>query len=155
MKTYVSENLTSNEEIQHQCKVSKWVLYPAIALSAMIMLLGITSLAIDDGGFGKMLIAVSLVLPLRAIVYYYTTELAVTNKRVISKTGFISRKTVEINITKLEGVKVDQGILGRICNYGSVQASGTGGAIAPIKWISNPLDFRKVALETSETPAKA
>ena len=100
-----------------------------------------------NGGGGLLMLVMGL-------VYYLTTELAVTNKRIISETGFIRRKTVEINIAKLESIMVDQGILARIFKFGSVTASGTGGSIAPIKGIYNPLAFRKLALETSEPSTK-
>lgn len=51
---------------------------------------------------------------------------AVTNKRVIIKTGVISRRTVELVLAKCEGIQVVQGIAGRIFGYGSIVVT-TGG----------------------------
>ena len=82
--------------------------------------------------------------------YYYTTELAITNKRVIAKFGLIRRNTVEMNISKVESIQVDQGILGRIFNFGSVLVSGAGDPKAPIPGISHPLKFRKMFFEVQE-----
>ena len=159
MASYVQQNLTSNEEIQHQCKISKWYLFPQMFVGVLLLVFGLAAGALTEidptaSALSKVMFGSALFIIVRALIYYFTTELAVTNKRVISKAGFISRKTVEINITKLESVTVDQGILARIFKFGSVTASGTGGSIAPIKGIYNPLAFRKLALETSEPSTK-
>jgi uncharacterized membrane protein YdbT with pleckstrin-like domain len=62
-----------------------------------------------------------LTLFILPIIDLYTDEFAITNKRVIIKTGLISRKTFEMNHSKIESVNVDQAILGRILGYGSVK----------------------------------
>jgi len=56
-----------------------------------------------------------------------SSEFAITNKRVIIKVGLISRKTLEMNLSKIESVNVDQSILGRILRYGTLTVIGTGG----------------------------
>lgn len=159
MASYVQQNLTSNEEIIHQCKISKWYLFPHIFFGFFFLIFGglfgiLPDIDQEDQATIKGMYGCGLFLLVWALMYYLTTELAVTNKRIISKTGFIRRKTVEINIAKLESIMVDQGILARIFKFGSVTASGTGGSIAPMKGIYNPLDFRKLALETSEPSTK-
>jgi uncharacterized membrane protein YdbT with pleckstrin-like domain len=57
----------------------------------------------------------------------WITEFAVTSRRVISKRGFIWRKTEEMNMDKVETVDIDQTILGRLLGYGSIRVTGTGG----------------------------
>ncbi|GAP43384.1 protein containing bacterial PH domain [Lentimicrobium saccharophilum] len=73
----------------------------------------------------------------------WTDEFGITNKRVIIKTGLISRKTVELNLSKIESVNVNQSILGRILGYGSLQIVGTGGTKEIFANIQSPLTFRK------------
>lgn len=73
----------------------------------------------------------------------YTDEFAITNKRIIIKTGLISRKTFEMNHSKIESVNVDQSILGRILGYGSIGIVGSGGTKEVFPNIKNPLEFRK------------
>jgi uncharacterized membrane protein YdbT with pleckstrin-like domain len=80
--------------------------------------------------------------------------LAVTNKRVIAKTGFISRKTIEMNLTKVESMQVDQGIFGRLLNFGSLKINGTGASNAPITGISAPLEFRRSFMEAQDQYSK-
>jgi uncharacterized membrane protein YdbT with pleckstrin-like domain len=72
----------------------------------------------------------------------WTTELAVTDKRIIFKRGFIRRRTIEMNMDKVESVDVDQSVLGRILDYGDITIRGTGTGIEPLKGIDSPIDFR-------------
>ena len=77
------------------------------------------------------------------IIDLWTDEFAITNKRVIVKTGLIRRRTVELNLTKIESVNVNQSILGRILGFGSIQIVGTGGTKETFPKIKKPLQFRK------------
>jgi uncharacterized membrane protein YdbT with pleckstrin-like domain len=79
----------------------------------------------------------------------YTGEFAITNKRIIIKTGLISRKTFEMNLAKIESVNVDQSILGRILGYGNITIIGTGGSREHLWRIKNPLKFRKMFQEVT------
>lgn len=78
-----------------------------------------------------------------------TDEFAITNKRVIIKTGLISRKTFEMNHSKIESINIDQGILGRILGYGTIRVVGSGGTKEIFPKIQNPLEFRKKFQEMS------
>jgi uncharacterized membrane protein YdbT with pleckstrin-like domain len=72
----------------------------------------------------------------------WTTEIAVTDRRVIYKTGLVSRRTVEMNMDKVESVDVTQDIFGRIFNYGTVLIRGTGASLEPLTTIATPLALR-------------
>src|SRR5205085_6129586 len=72
----------------------------------------------------------------RAAIRRATTELAVTDRRVIYKSGLFSRHTLEMNRSKVESVDVDQSILGRIFSFGTIIVRGTGGSLEPIRLIS-------------------
>jgi uncharacterized membrane protein YdbT with pleckstrin-like domain len=75
------------------------------------------------------------------------SEFVITNRRIIIKTGFIARKTFEMNLSKIESVTVDQSVIGRILNYGSITIIGTGGTKEAFHNISKPLSFRKAFQE--------
>ena len=68
--------------------------------------------------------------------------MAVTNRLVIHKSGLISRKTVELRLAKVETVSIDQGVNGRIFNYGNVIVTGSGSSGIVMKNVKNPLAFR-------------
>ncbi|MBI1273258.1 MAG: PH domain-containing protein [Alphaproteobacteria bacterium] len=78
-----------------------------------------------------------------AYVTQISTELAITNRRVIAKFGFISRTTFELFLNKVEGANIDQDIMGRLCGYGSVLVKGTGGGISPIHNVTDPAGFQR------------
>jgi uncharacterized membrane protein YdbT with pleckstrin-like domain len=134
MASYVEGALTKGEQVVYQGKVSVWSLVP-------LLLLGLIFLAFYGLG---------LLFWIAAAIKYFTTELAITNKRVIAKFGLISRSTIEINLQKIESIQVNQGILGRIFNFGSIVVSGAGNPQAPIPGISSPLQFRREFVDTQE-----
>jgi len=71
-----------------------------------------------------------------------STELAVTDRRVIHKTGFFSRSTQEMNRDKVESVDVQQSLAGRLFGYGTVLVRGIGSTWEPFTHIADPLSFR-------------
>ena len=81
-----------------------------------------------------------------AIINVTSTELAVTNKKVIGKAGFIRRVSIDLPLEKLESVNIDQGIIGRILGYGRVSIRGVGGNNVSIPYINKPMDFRRVVM---------
>ncbi|MCW2120033.1 PH domain-containing protein [Flavobacterium sp. 7A] len=90
-----------------------------------------------------------LTLFIYPLIHKYTDEFAITNRRVIIKTGLISRYSFEMNLSKIESINVDQGILGRILGYGSIRIVGSGGTKEIFPNILNPLEFRKKFQELS------
>ncbi|MGO9985725.1 MAG: PH domain-containing protein [Rhodomicrobium sp.] len=72
-----------------------------------------------------------------------TSEFAVTDHRVMVKVGVIRRHSLEIMLPQVEGIGVDQGILGRILSYGTITVSGTGATHEHFIRIRNPLEFRR------------
>jgi uncharacterized membrane protein YdbT with pleckstrin-like domain len=77
----------------------------------------------------------------------WLSEFVITNRRVIIKKGFIARDTFEMNLSKIESVNVDQSVMGRILNYGSMTIIGSGGTRETFHNISRPLAFRKAFQE--------
>lgn len=119
---YVDSNLTEGEFVTYRASVH-WAIYlPGIILAPVLI--------------GVLLLIV-------AYVVTKTTEMAVTNRRVIAKTGLISRRTLEMNLSKIENVGISQGVMGRILGYGVVTVSGTGGTRETFQTIAAPLKFRR------------
>lgn len=132
--TYIEKVLTSGEHVEYQARTSWWSQFPLLILGFLLLY---------ARGFG-------LIFWAFAAINYFTTELAITNKRVIAKFGFIRRTTIEINLPRIESIQVKQGLLGRLFDYGSIIVSGAGNPQAPIPSVSNPLAFRKAFVETQE-----
>jgi PH (Pleckstrin Homology) domain-containing protein/uncharacterized protein DUF4339 len=92
--------------------------------------------------FGLILLAASVLIGAKAWFDQWTTEIAVTNRRVIYKRGFIKRHTVEMNMDKIESVTVSQSILGRALGYGAIHVRGTGEGIEHLHKIASPISLR-------------
>jgi uncharacterized membrane protein YdbT with pleckstrin-like domain len=138
--SYIQHVLQPGETIRYQGSVH-WILYlPAIALAVV----GAIAATLGPMGWIAALVcfAVALVLALRAWFIRWTTEIAVTNLRVIYARGFIQRRSVEVHMDKIESVDVDQSVLGRLFNYGNVTIHGTGTTLEPLREIDRPIDFR-------------
>jgi uncharacterized membrane protein YdbT with pleckstrin-like domain len=71
------------------------------------------------------------------------TEMAVTNKRVIVKTGIVDRRTIELLLPRIESIAVEEPVLGRVLGYGTVIVRGTGGTPEVFSQIARPLEFRE------------
>lgn len=163
--SYIQDNLLPDEKILFSARVHPAVFLPSIICFLAIIPTFIYSLKFlvkvgtpgspapaPDGNIiiGMFLLPIScsffvcfILLGLRALIVKRTTEFAVTNRRVIAKTGFIRRHTVEMLLAKVESVAVQQGILGRLLNFGTVTVTGTGGTQESFKTIAEPLEVRK------------
>jgi len=83
---------------------------------------------------------------LRGWLARVTTEIVVTDRRVIHKRGLLARHTEEINVSKVETVDVDQGIVGRVLGYGTLVIRGTGGGWEPLSRVASPLAVRNAIM---------
>ena len=136
--SYIDESLIPGEVLIHRARVSWWSQFG-------MLLLGLVTLVV----------VVGLAFLAYAWIRIRSTEVAITNRRIIAKFGFITRHTVEINLDKVESLRVEQGFWGRILNFGTIFISGAGSAVAPIPNISDPLLFRRKFTEASTRPAAA
>ncbi len=91
---------------------------------------------------GGLILLVGLALWLSAWFHRWITEISVTTHRVIYKTGFVRRHTVEMNMDKVETVDVDQSLLGRLLGFGTIRVRGTGQSIESLRRISHPIQLR-------------
>jgi uncharacterized membrane protein YdbT with pleckstrin-like domain len=95
---------------------------------------------------GWLVVALSALLFLHAWFVRWITELAITNHRVIYKRGFLNRHTVEMNMDKVETVDVDQSILGRMLDFGTIRIRGTGQGIERLERIATPIVLRNAII---------
>ena len=135
MSSYVEGALIKDERVVHMGRISLWSLWHLIAAGVLLL---------PAVGLGLIFLGI-------AWVRYKSVELAVTTRRVIVKHGFISRQTVEMNLNKVESIQVEQGVLGRIFNFGTLIVAGTGSSHAPLVGIADPMAFRKAFIEAQDS----
>jgi uncharacterized membrane protein YdbT with pleckstrin-like domain len=159
--SYVQNNLMDNEDVLFSARIHPAVFLPATFsfLLGLLLILYVSqnlSRPADAVQFllfewlGILFFLYSVLMSLKAFILLLTTEFAVTNKRVIAKSGFLRRNTIEILLSKVESVTVKQSILGRLLNFGTVKVTGTGGTHGTFKLVTAPLALRKVINQVVE-----
>ena len=114
-----------------------------------MLLLGLVNFFVA-AGLGMIWFALGALWIGVALIRRLTTELAVTSKRLIAKTGLVSRSTLELNLSKVESVRVQQSILGRVLGYGSIVVGGTGATHAPVPFIDDPMAFKQAVTKATD-----
>ncbi len=152
--SYIKRNLIDGEQIVYLGKLH-WIIFfgAMVWFTVALALLGI-GVNMKDANTRTFVVAGSAIFLLIAIVTfipplirYITTELGITDRRVIVKSGLIRRESLELLLNKIEGIQVNQSIVGRIMGFGSITVTGTGGSKDPFHNIKAPFEFRKKAQE--------
>lgn len=138
---YVDKHLMSGETIIYQTKLN-WTAYNK---GFVVLLLGL--LFIGSGTFGGLLIFVGLLILGLTYLKISSSEFAVTDKRVLIKVGILKTQSLETMLNKVEGIHVEQGIIGKMVNSGSIVVKGTGGTSNPFSNIDKPFEFRSAVNE--------
>lgn len=138
--TYIQQTLAKDETLLATSKISKWSLFH-IYFAALLF------------GISIVFLPVTAALLLYAYLKIRSTEMGITSKRVIRKSGVVMRDTAEIRLSKVESVSVRQGFLGRIFGYGDVVIAGTGGNGAVMKGVADPLVFRAAVDDACDATA--
>ena len=147
--SFVRHQLRDGEGVVHETHLH-WITFLAPGFFTLVSLWFFASYLGELGNATGLPLLVGLVWLLVALIRHRTSEFAVTNRRVLIKTGLISRKSMETNLTKVEGINVDQDIPGRLLGYGTIVVRGTGGGSEPFRTIARPMVFRRVVQEQIE-----
>ena len=133
MASYVDSTLLQGETVMYRARISLWSVGHLIFFGVLLLVIGI-----------------GLIFLIWAWIRYKTTEFAVTDRRIIAKTGLISRSTVELFLDKVEALHVEQSVPGRLLDFGTVTIRGTGATLEPISNISAPLVLRKQFMQAAD-----
>jgi len=143
--SYVEKNLISGEKLVYRTGIHWIVLFWPFVFA--VLLAGAAAAVYmyrNDWVIGSAaLIAVAALILIVAGVRRGSTEMAVTNRRVIIKTGIASRRSLEIMLPKVESIGIDETAGGRMLGYGTVTIHGTGGTPEPFRLIAHPSEFRR------------
>jgi len=128
--SYVASVLQPGERII-RVGTLHWIVYQyAIVFAVLAVLCAVWA---STSGMGVVMLFAVMAFGVLAVVAFglawfkrWTTEIAITDRRVIYKEGFINRHTMEMNMDKIAAVDVNQSILGRLLDYGSICIVGFG-----------------------------
>jgi uncharacterized membrane protein YdbT with pleckstrin-like domain len=155
MSSYVDSVLAPGEQIVHRCAVSHWKFALSYLIGALCFV-GAAAVVYMNWQraplIALVLVVIGIVVIMIALIRRGTTELVLTDRRIIAKRGFIARATVEMTLSKVESLHVNQGLVGRMLDYGDVSVVGTGSSLEPLRGISGPLELRRKLGEIAATP---
>jgi uncharacterized membrane protein YdbT with pleckstrin-like domain len=164
--SYVESNLTPNEKLVYETRLHWIVMLGHLFTAFLLFVLGVVVLyyaqtatntdqqtvhALQGGGI--FLLCLAAVVVFMGILRRRATEIAVTNRRLVVKTGIASRKTIEMLLNKIESIEVKETTVGRVLGYGTIAVIGTGGTMEPFPRIARPLEFRSQVQQQIEKPA--
>lgn len=129
MSTYIEQSLGQGEAIVAKAHFHWWYTFKIIVLACTI---------------------IGLFFAIPMLIRKWTTEIGVTTHRFVEKTGLVSLTTNEISLPNIEGVRVEQGVWGRILGYGHLRIEGTGIDAVIVPDIANPIAFR-AAIESAKS----
>ena len=149
--SYVRSVLQPGEKVIMIGRLS-WIVYHR---AIFLLVVGIILIVLERIYWGETVVilitaalfgALTLAAAIQGWFQRWITEIAVTDRRVIYKRGFINRHTIEMNMDKVATVDVDQSVLGRLLNYGTVTVQGTGMSFEPLRRIEAPLALRNAII---------
>jgi uncharacterized membrane protein YdbT with pleckstrin-like domain len=144
---YIESNLVSGESVVYRAR-RHWIIF---FWPGVFLLIALWAFSKKSQDLGNLFLLVAGVFAFFALLDMVTSEFGVTNRRVLIKVGVFRRRTLEILLTKVESINVDQNILGRILGYGSIYVTGSGQSAQPFVKISAPLQFRKQIQEQASS----
>jgi len=153
--SYVRKHLIDGESIIYETRLHWIVLVGPILLALLFgsTAVGMFVLASQKSGdnamahqsmmiAGAAFLVIALFFIVRGVMERNATEMTVTNKRVFVKTGLAARRTVELLLSRVESIGVEESAAGRMLGYGKVTIHGTGGTPEVFHKIAHPLEFR-------------
>jgi uncharacterized membrane protein YdbT with pleckstrin-like domain len=154
--SYIAKNLNPGERILYETRLHWIVLLRAMVADAVVGGGGIALLVWSIAGqhtergeaqmigiAGVTLIVLGGLILAIATLRRNSTEMAVTNKRIIIKKGFFTKRTIELFLSKVESIDVEQTLGGRMLGFGSITVRGIGGTNEPFSRVADPLEFRR------------
>jgi len=135
-----------SETVLFRFTISPWVFAPYVGASVGLTLGAIILPALVVYGLSLM-IAFSF---LAAYLRWFSTDAALTRRRMIHTTGLVSRQVTEIGLNRIESVQIRQGIIGRLCGYGDLIVSGTGIGNIVIGGVADPMTTRVGILDAQQ-----
>ncbi len=141
--SYTESHLLPGEKITYQGGLHWFPFLAAYLLGAVFTLIGLAGVFAETWWLTIVGLAVAVPTFISTYITKSTSEFSITNKRVVIKVGFIKRRTLETMLSKVETIGVEQSLIGRLFDFGTIVVVGTGGTKEPFRNIGDPLEFRR------------
>ena len=167
--SYVEKHLIEGEKIIYETRLHWVMLIVPVLLGVLFGSAGVAMFVLAQRTTGNKsmesqsmmivgaaFLVIALVFIVRGILVRNATEMTVTNKRVFVKVGLAARRTIELLLSRVESIGVEESVTGRMLGYGTVIVHGTGGTPEIFNMIAHPLEFRtQVQQQIEKSPDKS
>ena len=152
--SYIDRNLIEGERVVYRTRLH-WLVFAMPILFTIVVLMPAAWFLYNGSGqaFAWVPLVIALLVLLPAFIKRQSSDFAVTNKRVMMKSGVMTTRSVELLLNKIEAIAVDQSLLGRMFGYGNIVVTGSGGTREAFSHIQSPLEFRRAVQSVSDMPA--
>ena len=138
---YIQKNLMDGEKVMYEARLHSIVyVKPILCVLAAIVVALIPSEDVSWPWRALLVAIVALLAFIWAVSIHGGKMYVVTTRRLIFKRGIVKRTSFELLLRKCEGIHIEQSVMGRLLNYGSVIVT-TGEASNRYDYIRNPLAF--------------
>lgn len=154
--SYIDGNLLPGEQVDFRTRLH-WKILVGPFLFSVVTFLPVVWVLTQGTWSNLVLIApgVGLLILVAALVRRQSSDFAVTNKRVMIKTGVFSARSVELLLGKVEAIAVHQSLGGRIFGYGDIVVTGSGGTEEAFSGIQAPLELRRAVQSVTDKQTNA
>ena len=142
MLHYIENNLLPGEVILSKARKSNLLMLRSILLAILALVIG---MAFNDSNAMVIAVLVAVLLVAMKWLDIRQYELAVTNRKVVAKAGLISKKVQECPLDKIDNVTIQNGILGAMFGYGTVEVKAVNGTFS-FSYITKAADFKNAIL---------
>ena len=149
--SYIDRNLLEGEHVVFRTRLH-WLLFLAPVLFTIVILFPAAWFLANGtwSGYAWIPLGLALLVLLPAFIKRQSSDFAVTNKRIMMKVGVFHTRSIELLLSKVEAIAVDQSLPGRIFGYGNIVVTGSGGTKETFPHIQSPLAFRRAAQSVTD-----
>ncbi len=150
--SYASRSLIAGEAVRYETGIHWMILFwPLFFALAVVIYAG----AMDDTSMVPLLSLFVIGWLIYAVIKKLSVEMAVTNRRIIIKTGVFNTRFMELLLVKVESIVIEQDLTGRVMGYGKLVVKGTGGSPESFRFVRRPFDFREQVQSAVEGAPKS
>ena len=140
--SYIDQSLGRNESVLYRAQFP-WFRHASGWAFLILAAVGLIAYSGGHGLLAAVFVLTGLGLFVANMIPIWTTEIGVTTQRLIYKRGLLWRSTQELQLRAIEEVTLEQGLLGRLLNFGQVELRGTGVDDIRLPSLADPLGLRK------------
>jgi uncharacterized membrane protein YdbT with pleckstrin-like domain len=154
MARYVENNLRPSERLIAKATISTVPLVPTFLMSFLLVCIGaVISKLIEDDVPVVIAFIVAIICVIIGIIKLKSTELGVTDKKIIGKTGVIVRQSLDAYLEKIDNFALDETFFGRLFGYSTIQICTTSARMR-FGYIKDAMAFKHIVMDCIDAREK-